>query len=148
MKDRVRSDVTVYHAFSPTTRTLMLVGPLVVVGALLWSASQEGATLSGALSRFAPFLIMGSIIGYVMYRVAHTIVVHEAEGSLEFRTFLGTRTVRVMEIASISPSFLQHGQLVIKHAQGSVAIPGQFAGLHDLVEWIRRANPAVVFKGI
>ena len=84
----------------------------------------------------------------MVYRVAHTVVLHDTAATLEFRTFLGVRVVPARDITSITPSFFQRSQLIIRHANGSVSIPAQFAGCHDLLEWIRKRNPQVVLKGV
>ena len=63
------------------------------------------------------------------------------------RTFVGTRNVPVRDIASIARSF-KAGQLVITHMNGWVNMPAQFAGCHDVIEWIRKGNPHVTLKGI
>jgi hypothetical protein len=126
----------------------MIVAPFLLFGAVVWVSIEGGAGVSFALQRLGPFIIMALLIGFMVYRVAHTVVRHETSATLEFRTFLGVRVVPAREIASIAPSFFQRGQLVIKHAGGSVSMPAQFEGCHDLLEWIRKSNPRVVFKGI
>jgi len=145
----VAGDETVYQ-MSPMKRAFMLLAPLLILAVLLWTTADSGADLGAALERSPigfPILILGSLLGFIGYRLAHTILLHDTDATVEFRTFLGTRVVPVRNIASISPSFFQ-GQLVIKHVNGSVTMPAQFAGCHDLVEWIRKRNPEVVLKGI
>lgn len=142
------ADDRVLQAVPPLIKALMVLGPLVVVGTVLWAAVDSGASVGTALERFGPFLIIGSLIAFMMYRVTHTIVLHNTAGTLEFRTFLGTRVVAAREITSISPSFFQRGQLVVKHANGSVNIPARFEGCHDMLEWVRKRSPQVVLKGI
>jgi hypothetical protein len=144
----VVGDERVLQTVPPMMRVLMMLGPLLVLGGMLWVVMESGADVGGALQRFGPFLVVGGLVGYVVYRVAHTIVLHETASTLEFRTFLGTRVVAARDITPISPSFFQRGQLVVKHASGSVTIPAQFDGCHDLVEWIRKRNPDVGLKGI
>jgi hypothetical protein len=127
---------------------LMLVAPCVLLGSVIWSELQRGATLTGAVERFAPFLAVGGVLALGVYRIAHTIVRRETEASLEFRTFIGRRVVSVMDITSIAPGRLQSGQLVVRHSHGSVVMPAQFSGCHELLEWIRTRNPSVVLNGI
>jgi hypothetical protein len=141
-------DETVYHPLTPTTRRLMVLAPLILLAMLVWSAAESGADLWAALERFGPSLAVGSLIGVTIYRMAHTIILYDTTSTLEFRTFIGSRVVSARDITSVSPSFFQSGQLVIKHANGSVTMLAQFDGCHDLLEWIRKRNPAVILKGI
>jgi hypothetical protein len=142
------SEETVLQTVPPLVKASMMLGPLVVLGAILWASVEGGAGVEGALQRFGPFLLIGSMIGFMVYRVAHTIVLHDTAGTLECRTFLGARVVPARDITSITPSFLQRSQLVVRHASGSVSIPAHFAGCHDMIEWVRKRNPDVVLKGI
>jgi len=140
-------DVTVYRAL-PSVMRLMLALPLALVGLLAWTAVQPGGAIQAALETIAIPLLVGAALSYVFLRQAHTIVVDKGTGVIEFQTAVGVRVVHVREVVSISPSFLQHGQLVIRHSNGTVAIPAQFSGLHDLVTWVRDQNAAVVVKGL
>ena len=141
-------DETILQTVPPLVKASMMVGPLVILGAMLWVSVESGAGVESALQRFGPFLLIGSIVGFMVYRVAHTIVLHDTAGTVEFRTFLGVRVVPARDIDSITPSFLQRSQLVVRHSGGSVSIPAQFEGCHDLIEWVRKRNPHVVLKGI
>ena len=141
-------DETVLRTVPPLVKASMVLGPLVVLGGVLWASVEGGAGIEGALQRFGPFLIIGSMIGFMVYRVAHTIVLRDTAATVEFRTFLGVRVVPVREITSITRAFLQPNQLVVRHASGSVPIPAQFEGCHDMIEWVRKRNPHVVLKGI
>ena len=141
-------DETVLQTLPPLVKASMIIGPLVVLGGMVWVSVESGAGVEGGLQRFGPFLIIGSIIGFTVYRVAHTIVLHDTAGTLEFRTFLGVRVVPARDITSITRAFLQRSQLVVRHAGGSVCIPAQFEGCHDMIEWIRKRSPHVVLKGI
>src|SRR5262245_28333388 len=143
------TDVTVYRPISPLMRVLAVLMPVVLAAVILSDVAKGSATLSAALERFGPFLLVATIVVYPFLRQAHTIVCHNTAGLLEFSTFFGTRSVRASEIRSISPTFLvQPRQLVVRHSAGSVAISAQFAGLHDLIGWIRQQNPRVVLKGL
>ena len=117
------SDDTVLHTVSPLVKAFMILLPFAVFGGLLWASLESGAGPAGALERFGPFWIIGSLIAFMNYRVAHTIVLHGTAATVEFRTFLGTRVVPARDITSISHSFFQRGLLVVRHAGGSVAIP-------------------------
>jgi hypothetical protein len=141
-------DETVLQTMPVLVRALMIVFPVLLCGGLLWTWVEGGIGVSAALQRLGPFIIIALSIGFITYRVAHTVVLHETAATLEFRTFLGARVVPAREITSISSSFFQRSQLVIKHASGSVSVPAQFEGCHDLIEWIRTHNPRVVLKGI
>ena len=141
-------DETVLQTMPALVKAPMIVAPFLLLGGVLWASFEGGTGVSGALQRFGPFLIIGSLIGFMAYRVAHTVVLHETAATLEFRTFLGVRVVPARDIASITPSFFQRSQLVIRHASGSVSIPAQFEGCHNLLEWIRKRNPQVVLKGM
>ena len=141
-------DETVLQTMPVLVKAPMIVAPFLLLGVVLWVSFEGGTGVSGALQRLGPFLIVASLIGFTMYRVAHTVVLHETAATLEFRTFLGVRVVPVREITTVTSSFFQRSQLVIKHASGSVSIPAQFDGCHALLEWIRKRNPQVVFKGI
>jgi len=141
-------DETVLQTIPALVKAPMIVAPFLLLGGVLWASFEGGAGVSGALQRFGPFLIIGLLIGFMVYRVAHTVVLHDTAATLEFRTFLGVRVVPARDITSITPSFFQRSQLIIRHANGSVSIPAQFAGCHDLLEWIRKRNPQVVLKGV
>ena len=141
-------DETVVPTIPALVKAPMIIAPFLLLGGVVWASVEGGGGISGALQRFAPFLIIGSLIGFMVYRVAHTVVLHDTAATLEFRTFLGVRVVPARDITSITPSFFQRSQLVIRHTSGSVAIPAQFEGCHELVEWIRKRNPEVVLKGL
>jgi hypothetical protein len=143
------TDVTVYRPISPLMRVLILLTPVVLAAVVLSDLGRGNATLPVTLKRFGPFLLVATIVGYPLFRQAHTVLCHNTAGLLEFATFFGTRSVRAIDIRSISPTFLlQPRQLVLRHAGGSVTISAQFAGLHDLIEWIRQQNPSVALKGL
>ena len=141
-------DETVLQTIPALVKAPMIVAPFLLLGGVLWASFEGGAGVLGALQRFGPFLIIGLLIGFMVYRVAHTVVLHDTAATLEFRTFLGVRVVPARDITSITPSFFQRSQLIIRHANGSVSIPAQFEGCHDLLEWIRKRNPQVVLKGV
>ena len=141
-------DERVLQTMPPLVKAPMIAAPFVLLSLVVWSSIEGGAGIAGAIQRFGPFLIIGALIGFMVYRVAHTVVLHETAATLEFRTFLGVRVVPAREIESVTASFFQRSQLVIRHASGSVSIPAQFEGCHDLLEWIRKRNPRVVLKGI
>jgi hypothetical protein len=141
-------DSTEYRAVSSTMRVLMVITPLVAIVAVVWMAAEQGGTLGSNLPLLAPFLLLGVMFAYGVFRVGHTIVLREADASVEFRTFFGVRIVPVTQIVSVLPVTPGSAWLILKHAHGSVVIAGQFTGLHDVLEWIRRKNPDVRFRGI
>jgi hypothetical protein len=141
-------DETVLKTMPALVMAPMIVAPFLLLGSLVWLSVEGGAGVSVALQRLGPFLIIGSLMVFMVYRVAHTVVLHDTAATLEFRTFVGVRVVLARDTTSVTPSFFQRSRLVIRHASGSVNIPAQFEGCHDLLEWIRKRNPQVVFKGI
>lgn len=136
-----------FRTITPFTRTLMRLLPAVPAGIVL-SAVVEGRSPGEIVVRYGFPLAAFCAIAYVHMRSCHTIELRDDQGAIEFKTFLGARMVPVREIASISPGFVQRNRLIIRYAGGSVAIPGQFAGLHDMLEWIRRQNPSARLGGI
>jgi hypothetical protein len=140
--------VTRYVAISPTTRVLMLITPLVAIGAVVWIATRRDGRVDSDMPLLAPFLLIGVMFAYGVFRAAHTIVLREFDGSAKFHTFFGVRIISAAQIQSVLPVTAGSAWLILKHAHGSVVIAGHFSGLHEVLEWIRQRNPEVRFKGM
>ncbi len=144
-KNGTRSEMKVYRAWRSTTRALIFLFPLALVAAtLVWSITDTNLASRPAVGGVV--LGLALVLGYTLYRVAHTVVLRDGAASIEFHSFLGSRVVPVTEIRSVVPSW--RGELVVKHAHGSDRMPSVFPGVDEVLAWIRRGNPGVSFGGI
>lgn len=71
--------------------------------------------------------------------------------SLEFKSLIKVRTVRVAELVSIEPRSLQVqigiSGYALNFRDGRILFPGQFTGLHVLLTELEAANPALEIRG-
>ena len=141
-----RNDLTIYRALPTTRRVLVVVSPVMFAAVSLYWSVWGGTSRH---SRLLGWVMLGAsvVLGYLVYRVAHTVVVHDEASSLEFRSFLGSRVVRITEIRSIAPGWLLEHDLVVKHTRGSERMPYGFPEIHEVLAYVRRGNPAVTFGG-
>ena len=139
-------DATVYGALPPRRRVLILATPLVIVADALFFSFADVGTGWNALGRVT--LVVGVALGYMLYRVAYTIVLRNTASSVEFRSILHRRVVPVAEIRAIAPARFLEGELVVTHAHGSERILCAFPEVQEVLAWIRRRNPDVAFGGI
>ena len=86
---------------------------------------------------------VGIVAAYVLYGTAHTIVLRESDASVEFRSVFRTRVVRLADIRAIEFARLLKGELVVVHAGGAERMTAGFAGVEDVVGWIRHGNPEI-----
>lgn len=139
-------DVTVYRTLPTRRRVLVLAAPLVIVGDALFVSFADVGTRWNALGGVA--LVMGVALGYMLYRMAYTIVLRNTASSVEFRSVLRKRVVPVSEIQAVAPARFLESELVVTHAHGSERIPAAFPEVHEILAWIRRRNPDVAFGGM
>jgi hypothetical protein len=138
--------VTTYRTVPVRRLVLVLLAPLLIVGdALFVSLADVGSPGWRMVARGA--VVIGTALGYVLYRMTHTIVLRDAEASVEFRSILRRRVVLVAEIRAIVPGRFQ-SDLVVSHARGSERMFGPFPELDEVLAWIRLHNPQVSFGGI
>jgi hypothetical protein len=143
--DITRSEMKVYRAWRWSTRAVILLFPPTLIAATVgWTATDR--TLASPRAIRGVVLGLALVLGYVLYRVAHTVVLHDDLASIEFRSFVGSRVVRVTDIRSVVPSW--RGELVVEHAHGVNRMPSEFPGVDEVLAWIRRSRPGVSFGGI
>ena len=136
--ERSLHGVRVYRALPVRASLLVLMPAAVVVGGLV-----TAVFVSDARWIAAAVACVGAVTAYVLYGVAHTIVLHESPASIEFRSVLRTRVVHREDVRSIAVARVLLGELVVRHSGGSERMLVDFAGVADVVGWIRSGNPVI-----
>ena len=94
-------------------------------------------------------LLWFGFLAYGWYQVLslpHTIV-HHPDDTLEFRSLMRTRIVRIADLQVIEPVPGQLGFFRFRHSNGKLVALLQFDGFHELLREIRTKNPQVRLLG-
>ena len=93
----------------------------------------------------AVFLLIG--LGYGWYALVLRMVLEIAireDGFVEFRSWSGSRNVRITDIESIHSEFYSYGDILIRHSGGTIRVLYNIDGLHEFIWKLRNMNPQLV----
>jgi hypothetical protein len=121
-------------------RVMMWVIPGFMLLAVISTLVGEDGSFTQRLSRPWVFLAAPIVwISFVGPRVGHTIVLRDADATLEFHTMFRSIPIPISELTTVRPSYMLSGHLVFKSMRGSILVP-QFDGIMAVLMWIRHRN--------